>query len=369
MRYNLAGFLTRYFFAQTSTKDVMQPKRPSPLYSPLGCGATIVLVMMLGAILYLRGGGPFSPGPLTAASPRQVALDGFASHATFEQACGRCHAPWQGITAERCESCHTSIAEQRQSRTGLHGRLHDTGRCQSCHTDHHGAEANITMLGLASFDHDRLTTFSLAAHQYDFDGRDLACHACHVENRFTAAAVNCTDCHTTAEPSFMAEHTAFFGDDCLACHDGRDTMASFDHSQVFPLEGAHAALECAGCHINQQFAGTPRNCAACHEEPVIHAGLFGTDCARCHTSQAWTPALLTQHTFPLDHGGEGKIDCLTCHTISYTEYTCYNCHEHNEAETITEHREEGITDLTDCAACHPTGLEDEAREILESNDD
>lgn len=347
----------------------MQPKRPSPLYSPLGCGATIVLVIILGGILYFRGGGPFSPGRLTAASPRQEPLEGFVSHADFEGDCGRCHVPWQGVTAERCESCHLTIAEQRQNRTGLHGRLHDTGRCESCHTDHEGREANITLLGLADFDHDHLTSFSLVAHQQDFDGTDLACGDCHLENRFTVAAVNCVDCHTTAEPTFMAEHTEFFGADCLSCHDGRDSMVNFDHNQVFVLEGAHGDVECAGCHLNQEFAGTPRECAGCHQEPAVHAGLFGTDCARCHSSQAWTPAQLTQHTFPLDHGGEGKIDCATCHTETYATYTCYNCHEHNEAETIADHRDEGITNLADCAECHPTGREEEAEEQGENGND
>jgi hypothetical protein len=89
-------------------------------------------------------------------------------------------------------------------------------------------------------------------------------------------------------------------------------------------------------------------------------GLFGTDCIRCHTTAAWTPAQLTRHTFPLDHGDEGQIPCLTCHTETYADYTCYNCHEHERDETAEIHLDEGITEFEDCVACHPTGLEEEA---------
>ncbi|MCI0394773.1 MAG: cytochrome c3 family protein [Chloroflexi bacterium] len=342
-------------------------RRSSPLYSPLGCGAAVLLLLVLGAILYFRGGGPFSPGPLTAASPQNVPLADFGSHAEFEGECSRCHQPWRGVSAGRCEACHENVAQQRDSGAGLHGRLPDTGRCQSCHTDHQGREANITLLALANFEHDRLTNFSLARHEEDYDGSAVACEECHRENEFTVAAVECVSCHTAAEPAFMADHTTFFGDDCLACHDGRDTMAAFEHDQVFALDGAHASVECAACHPQPVLAGTPRDCAGCHEEPAVHAGLFGADCVRCHTTAAWTPAQLTRHTFPLDHGGEGQIPCQSCHIERYTEYTCTNCHAHDPAETREKHLEEGISDFADCVACHPTGLEDEAER--EEDDD
>jgi hypothetical protein len=319
------------------------------------------MVLVLGSVLYLFGGGPFSPGPLTAAAPRGQPLDGFESHADFEAVCGRCHAPWQGIEASRCESCHQDVSEQREAGSGLHGRLHDTGRCQLCHTDHQGLTADITLANLMNFDHDRLTDFSLALHQDDYDGRPLTCEACHADGRLTLAAVECRACHERAEPTFLGEHVRLFSDDCLACHDGLDKMTSFNHQQVFPLEGSHFDLACGECHNGQRFAGTPRECAACHQEPSVHAGLFGTDCARCHTDQGWRPAQLTQHKFPLDHGDEGKIDCNVCHTETYASYTCTNCHAHEAAEVAAQHREEGVEgDITACATCHPTGSEDEA---------
>ena len=99
----------------------------------------------------------------------------------------------------------------------------------------------------------------------------------------------------------------------------------------------------------------PHECRACHEEPDVHADRFGLNCARCHTLQAWKPALLTRHTFLLDHGGEGQVACQTCHTDSYSAHTCYECHDHTPEQMEEVHAREGILAFERCAACHPTG--------------
>jgi hypothetical protein len=146
-------------------------------------------------------------------------------------------------------------------------------------------------------------------------------------------------------------------------------MADFDHEQLFPLTGAHAAAECVACHAEQRFAGTPADCVACHPEPEIHAGQFGDECDRCHTTEAWTPAHLTRHTFPLDHGEEGKSECQTCHVESYAVYTCYSCHEHEPADIRRRHLDEGIEDFDNCVECHPTGREDEVEGLEGERED
>ncbi len=103
----------------------------------------------------------------------------------------------------------------------------------------------------------------------------------------------------------------------------------------------------------------PHECRACHEEPEVHADRFGLNCARCHALQAWKPALLTRHTFLLDHGGEGQVACQTCHTVSYSEYTCYECHDHTPEQMEDAHAQEDIFEFDGCAVCHPTGQEGE----------
>jgi mono/diheme cytochrome c family protein len=110
-------------------------------------------------------------------------------------------------------------------------------------------------------------------------------------------------------------------------------------------------------------AEDPHECRSCHEEPVVHAERFGLNCARCHSLQSWKPALLTKHTFRLDHGEGAQIACQTCHTETYAEHTCYGCHDHQAAEMETAHVELGIIEYDNCALCHPTGEPGEARNL------
>lgn len=108
-------------------------------------------------------------------------------------------------------------------------------------------------------------------------------------------------------------------------------------------------------------------CAACHEEPAIHAERFGLDCARCHTLEAWEPALLTQHTFQLDHGGKGQVSCQTCHRSNYYEHDCYGCHDHRPEQMAEFHLAEGIEAYKTCHTCHPTGREGEGELMMALN--
>jgi mono/diheme cytochrome c family protein len=121
-------------------------------------------------------------------------------------------------------------------------------------------------------------------------------------------------------------------------------------------------LDFVGAHDAHQ-------CVACHEDPDMHAGRFGLDCARCHSTIAWTPALLTKHTFLLDHGGQGKIDCLTCHLENYYQHTCYECHDHKPTQMEEIHLAEGIFEYEACVDCHPTGEEGEAEQLMKTENE
>lgn len=334
----------------------MQQNRANPLLSRLGCGTTIVMIMVLGIVLRYFGGTPFSPGQLSAASSSHEPLAGFTSHADFEAECAKCHAPWQGSATERCESCHTDINEQRANQSGMHGHLPDTGDCSQCHTEHRGREAAITTYELQTFEHDWLTEFSLARHTTDYDDGSILCEDCHSGPGYRTDQIDCQTCHAAADPLFVTDHAALYGDGCHDCHDGRDTMVAFEHQDVFPLEGGHAGLECQTCHKPNVQAGAPVDCSECHGEPAVHAGQFGLDCVRCHTTLAWQPARLSIHTFPLDHGQIAENDCQSCHPRKYDEYTCTNCHEHEPDEIREVHVAADIPEFSACAECHPTGL-------------
>lgn len=262
--------------------------------------------------------------------------------------CESCHNAgiFEG-TSPDCVACHA----EPDKHLGLFGT-----DCVACHTTDGWTPATLDP---TLFDHFQSTGFALAKHLTNYDQTPFVCATCHTAARFEFAPSQCIDCHGQAEPAFISDHIAQFGKNCLSCHDGADRMIGFDHQTVFPLEGEHALIECANCHVDRVFAGTPRQCVQCHQEPTIHQGLFGTDCANCHTPTAWTPARLIHHTFPLDHAGQGEIPCATCHASTFTQYSCDSCHARSEMEE--EHLKEDIPleELPNCIRCHPTGLKDE----------
>lgn len=302
----------------------------------------------------------FKPGPLSAMSADGETLGGYSSHAEFEKECGHCHAPIHCLTASRCQDCHYEIAKERSEAVGLHGALPGTARCQTCHVEHRGPDAVISEVRLQNIDHDVLTGFDLDRHLVNYDGVDLACADCHA-GHYAREGVDCSTCHQDHDAQFLLEHTDDYGDDCLGCHDGRDRMANFEHDAVFALDGAHYDSECEGCHIEHIFAGTPSDCSSCHEDPELHAGIFGFDCARCHSAVAWAPTQFIQHAFIQEHVGDNVVACEHCHVDTYIEYPCFSCHERDEMWTV--HLQWDIEAAENCIDCHPTGREGTGEEI------
>ena len=100
------------------------------------------------------------------------------------------------------------------------------------------------------------------------------------------------------------------------------------------------------------------DCVACHQEPPVHTGDFGTNCQYCHDAGGWSRARLRIHVFPLDRASEADLACQTCHTTDYTAYTCEGCHEHEAEPTRPDHVATGLSaaDLSECASCHPSDL-------------
>ncbi len=257
-----------------------------------------------------------------------------------EASCTKCHLDARNIAdlqfaPQDCFSCH----QKDDPHAGAYGN-----ECGVCHSPEGWLPAK--------FDHN-LSTFKLEGEH-----AETACEECHVNNVFKGMPSDCYSCHSEDD-----EHGGKFGTDCSTCHTPSDwENATFDHGRTnFPLDGAHTSVACENCHANNVFAGTPSDCFACHAEPVSHAGQFGTECAACHSTNAWTPASFNgqQHIFPLDHGEGGNVSCATCHPSSYQTYTCYGCHEHNESNVRSEHLEEGISDFQNCTECHADGREHE----------
>jgi len=321
----------------------------------------VLLVLSLGGAAYGIKKS-YIPGPVSAMQMYGEPIQGYSSHADFERECLHCHAPVRCLSANLCQDCHLEVARERGESEGLHGLMPGTEKCQACHPEHQGREVALVDVPFGSINHERLGGYELGLHETDYEGNPLNCGSCHGGGGHEATSEGCEGCHAAEAPEAVAAHVVAHGRRCVGCHDGQDRMIDFEHDAIYLLEGAHEEADCSDCHPKLAFSEEVRVCAGCHEEPEVHVGQFGVDCGRCHTAVAWVPAELREHVFRLDHGGEGEVGCETCHGGRYTEYSCYGCHEHGQAEMEGFHAGEGIEELEPCGECHPTGREGEARE-------
>jgi len=159
---------------------------------------------------------------------------------------------------------------------------------------------------------------------------------------------------------------------CFSCHPTGNGDGAFNHATSgFPLTGAHTTTNCTDCHTNG-YQNTPNLCIDCHATNYnqttnpSHISLsFSQQCADCHTTNpGWKPAQYTEHdsrSFPIysgKHVGEWAA-CTDCHTNTgnYAQYTCIDCHDHNQPDMNEEHT--GVSgyqyNSAACFSCHPRG--------------
>ena len=221
-------------------------------------------------------------------------------------ACVQCHVNARGlgdfpVALQDCYSCHRRD-EPHEGRFGLD--------CSQCHTADGWSPAK--------FDHN------LAAFKLEGKHTEVACESCHVNRQYKGTPMDCFSCHQQDD-----EHEGQYGTDCAACHNPSDWKdASFDHNlSAFLLTGRHVGLACEQCHSSGQFAGLSTACASCHGDPGYHAGLFGFDCAGCHTTNNWSARYRGPHP-AIDRNHEGA-SCRDCHTNTLHTATCIKCHDSN----------------------------------------
>jgi hypothetical protein len=226
--------------------------------------------------------------------------------------CVQCHVDARSLsdfesTPADCYSCHKTD-EPHEGRFG--------SDCGSCHTTDGWSPAK--------FDHN-LSDFKLEGEH-----ADVACESCHQNRVFKGTPTDCYSCHRQDD-----DHDGRFGTDCSLCHTPSDWEdATFDHNlSKFPLTGAHANLACEQCHTSGQFMGLSTGCASCHGDPAFHAGMFGFDCAACHTTSNWFAIYRGPHPGIADEGGSGVnhggASCRDCHTKTLHSSTCTACHKGN----------------------------------------
>jgi hypothetical protein len=344
-------------------------RRPFTFFSPFSLVLTLIMILILSLSVWFRGGLAFSPGRLSAKSRPGTTLADFTSHAEFETQCQRCHRPVETAQNILCMDCHLTIAQQLTSRSGVHGKMSPASPCADCHPDHQGQDFDPALAALPFFDHTG-TNFSLPHHLFNDDLTPMACAACHITESpaFTADVPRCNACHSAKDAGFMLRHNQDFGLACLACHNGQDGLAQFDHAATrFPLEGKHSALGCVECHSNARPTGAPGSgnvppagpfsgvsiaCVDCHPLPASHTGVFDSDCDQCHDPAGWQPANLEGAPFdhetgtdfslalhPLDYQGQ-PMTCVACHPGGFSAAeigSCSACHGEQDAAFIQQH--------------------------------
>jgi hypothetical protein len=177
-----------------------------------------------------------------------------------------CHACHTGVQAKQklgteCASCHRAASP--------HGAKF-AGACDTCHAQKSWREG-------ISFDHDLTRWPLLGLHSV------VSCAQCHRTQAFLAAGERCVDCHKADDI-----HKGGLGDKCDTCHSPNGwQLWQYDHFKQtgFALSGAHGKNACADCH--RKPAGEVKlspDCVSCHQKDDIHAGQFGRQCQRCHTT-------------------------------------------------------------------------------------
>lgn len=311
--------------------------------------------MIITGVGLARGGVLFSPGDLNAI-PKDQPLGGVATHAEIGGRCAACHtAFWeQELMADRCIACHNNLIQMGQNFHVVMLAQSKSLQCKHCHTEHRGALASLTTLQMERFPHNDATRFSLQSHQRNQDGSTFQCEDCHGAD-FAIFQVNwCLECHLEIEGAQIESHAAVYSLECLACHDGLETLGrGFDHNLTsFALTGEHTTTLCSDCHAGAgslaDMEATRVECAFCHNHDDPHAGGYGRECEQCHNPQDWEDIAFNhqQTAFPL-LGAHAQVSCQGCHqftSLQNTPTTCFACHAENDPHEAQFGQ--------DCATCH-----------------
>ncbi len=327
----IAGLVAGLFWQARATQQDAPPSAPPAVASPHGelkvaceqCHTATSWTVVRSPSLFDHG---------TTGFPLQ------GRHRDAE--CRECHASLEfHRVATSCADCHRDVHESRYG-----------ARCQDCH-------GQQSWVGRA----DAVRQHAAVGFPLRGVHSLLECTRCHAtpgEASVAKLSNDCVSCHADDYAATQAPNhgAAGYPTRCDECHDAARatwTGAGFDHATTgFALAGAHRTLECTRCHASGTgFGGLSATCVVCHRDdydatanPNHVAADFGTDCAGCHSSNAWRPATFDHDRFfRINSGRHAGLwpNCAICHPSpsSYAEFTCLQCHEHNQTETGDKHRE------------------------------
>lgn len=226
--------------------------------------------------------------------------------------------------------------------------------CQNCHT----YTSWKPIRAMPEFNHDT-TGYPLRGMH-----KGVACTQCHSSLVFHNVSKNCADCHADI-------HRGQMGANCQSCHSVQGWQVSLkairNHDNRFPLVGAHALVDCEGCHKGAavgQFKGLSTACYSCHQQDFHTTVLdhvasgFPTTCESCHTMDSWFGAKFDHLKFTgfALLGAHATLPCTSCHINNQYKNTpadCYSCHTTDFAGASNpSHVQLGLPH--DCGLCHST---------------
>ncbi len=255
--------------------------------------------------------------------------------------------------AALCGVAPAAAAQDSAPPASPHGDL--ATPCADCHSATGWKPARIS----DRFDHGA-TGFGLEG------GHATAnCLSCHTSLDFRGTSPTCAGCHQDV-------HLGRLGAACADCHTPRgftDRATMYRRHQLgrFPLDGPHAAVECAQCHRPAaqgalQYANLPTDCAQCHQaafretrNPDHVAAGFTATCTDCHSRNSWRGGHFDHGTtaYPLT-GAHAAATCQASHAdgvFKGRDQTCVACHVAAfDATTAPPHRQAQFP--TDCTLCH-----------------
>jgi hypothetical protein len=296
------------------------------------------------------------------------------------------------IEHKTCESCHDDPHK---------GSLGPA--CSSCHSEAGWKIIKTAASGKDTSFHDK-TRFPLRGGHVGVE-----CRACHgpfpgQPAKFKGLAFGaCSDCHADAHLGQIAPKPPAKVAACDDCH----TVNAFSpvrfelehHAKTrFPLDGAHAAVTCRGCHpVDEGLAArippavkktlqarkrpevfsfavlrpakSPAACLGCHED--VHRGQLAAadkkdNCATCHKTTSFAELAFDHDRdtrFPLT-GQHGQTPCASCHPtervgagpktmVRYTPLArvCAGCHPDEHQGQFRAQKERPARA---CDFCHTT---------------
>jgi hypothetical protein len=269
----------------------------------------------------------------------------------------RTRYPLIGLHAQvACQQCHTPGSDSRPRYNGI-----AYGKCTDCHSDPHRGEFQQTCQSCHSLEGWKKVSPS-ALHQsvdhsktkFQLLGKhaEVGCVQCHASGDFNRplAFGKCVDCHMPDPHAGQFANRLDRGE-CSSCHtvDGFKP-AKFglkEHSATaYPLEGKHATLQCAQCHVPKGKATIYKlkfaQCTECHRDQ--HSGQFAAKpylnaCERCHNVQRFLPS-----TFGLARHKDTRFAL----TGSHLAVACSDCHKQSGSKSMTLYHWQSLA----CTICH-----------------